>query len=261
MPFTLNGFGTSFYGKRDLAEDGSYITTTWITALWVPLLPLRSYRVRPVGKGTNVVVHSSQSYQTMRVPLCWPQVRNVYLCISPILILVLYFGGADIRNWWREDVMKAGAPHVVLKPEPPQTQTHESDVPLDSKAAAAACGKLMKLDKAAFVKLNLVPRFSQLVANSGFTDEELRAMNSNNELSDEEFEAYGFGYIMWDKSKEVSRTDFDKMVINAARSVDEKSLSAAERAQVDAYLVKFKTMMVKAFDLGRHDARISPCPY
>src|SRR6202035_1076193 len=62
MPYTFNGFGTKYYGQREPGEDGSYVTTLWVTALWIPLLPLGSYRVRPVGKGTNWVVHSSQSY-------------------------------------------------------------------------------------------------------------------------------------------------------------------------------------------------------
>jgi hypothetical protein len=84
MPYTFNGVGTTYYGQRDAAADGSYVTTLWVTALWVPLLPLCSYRVLPVGTGTNVVVYRSQNYQTVRVPLCWPQVRNVYLCASPM---------------------------------------------------------------------------------------------------------------------------------------------------------------------------------
>jgi len=50
MPYRINGFGTAYYGKRDRAEDGSYITTQWVTALWVPIVPLGSYRVLPIGK-------------------------------------------------------------------------------------------------------------------------------------------------------------------------------------------------------------------
>jgi len=37
MPYTFNGFGTTYYGQRDAAVDGSYVTTLWVTALWVPL--------------------------------------------------------------------------------------------------------------------------------------------------------------------------------------------------------------------------------
>jgi hypothetical protein len=75
MPFTFNGCGTSYYGKRYPAEDGSYVTTSWVTGFWVPLLPLGSYRVRPAGKGTNAVVYHSQSYQTVRVPLLSGQLK------------------------------------------------------------------------------------------------------------------------------------------------------------------------------------------
>jgi len=94
MPFTLNGFGTKFYGKRDYAADGSYVTTKWITALYVPLVPVGSYRVLPVGQGTNLGIHRSQNYQVMAVPLCWDQVWNIYMIAAPIVVLFSWF------VWW-----------------------------------------------------------------------------------------------------------------------------------------------------------------
>jgi hypothetical protein len=72
--------------RRERAEDGSYVTTEWITFVYLPILPIRSFRVLPVEEGKNIIVYLSQDYQTMRVPLCWAQVRNVYLVISPILL-------------------------------------------------------------------------------------------------------------------------------------------------------------------------------
>jgi hypothetical protein len=55
------------------------------------------------------------------------------------------------------------------------------------------------------------------------------------------------------------------MVINAAdsavNSAEAKRMSSAERAHLDQLLVKFKRVMLKAFDLGRHDAKSSPCPF
>lgn len=38
------------YGKRDFRTDGSFVTTKWITFLWVPLIPLRSMRVKPLDE-------------------------------------------------------------------------------------------------------------------------------------------------------------------------------------------------------------------
>ena len=262
MPYTLNGCGTMYYGNRYPAEDGSYVTTLWVTFLWVPLLPLSSYRVRPVGKGTNYVVHQSQSYQTKRVPLCWPQVRNVLLFTVPILSIVLYFNASDIQDWWKRDIVKSNAPQFVLKPEPPLAQPAETDLPLDSKAAAVACGKVMKLDKSAFAKLDLFKRLSQLAVDNGVTNKELTALGgSDREQNEQIFQAYALGYLTWDKSNGVSRADFDEIAMRAVHSADKFNLSSDERAQLDAYFVKYKRTMVGAFDLGRHDARMSPCPF
>lgn len=128
----------------------------------------------PVGKGTNIIVHSSQTYQTRRVPLCWAQARNVYLVISPVILLVLYFNWADIRTWVKQEITESSTPQSVVQIEPQQAQAVEADLPIDSKDAAVACGKVLKLDKAAFGKLNLFIRLSQLLPNSGFTDEEFK---------------------------------------------------------------------------------------
>lgn len=46
--FTLNGFGTTFVGECDYDPDGTYITTAWIVALWIPLIPLYSARILSV---------------------------------------------------------------------------------------------------------------------------------------------------------------------------------------------------------------------
>ena len=188
--------------------------------------------------------------------------RNVVLFTILILGLILYSKVSVIQKWWKENVLKSSTPQVAtLKPEPPDAQPAETDLPLDSKAAAVACGKVLKLDKAAFEKLDLVKRFYQLVADSGITDEEAKALGGDKDLDEEEFKAYSFGYITWEKSKEISRADFDKMMIKAAHAADEYKLSSADRTQLDALLVKYKRVMVKAFDLGRHDAKISPCPF
>lgn len=46
MPAYILGIGSTFYGKRDFRTDGSYITTEWLIVVGVPLIPLRSFRVR-----------------------------------------------------------------------------------------------------------------------------------------------------------------------------------------------------------------------
>jgi len=41
--YTLNGFGTRIYGKGDLAQDGTYVGTLFLTALFLPIWPLAQY--------------------------------------------------------------------------------------------------------------------------------------------------------------------------------------------------------------------------
>jgi hypothetical protein len=192
-------------------------------------------------------------------------VRNVYLWISPILALILYFSWADIQQWWKDDVLRRNASPSALTPAlaPEPRQAQPADLPLDGQAAAVACGSVLKLDKTeSFVRLNLVTRISQLVSDGGFTDEEFRDLNSAKDLEDQAAKAYGFAYISWEKSKEVSRADFDKMVTGAYnKALSSTELSSTDSAHIQTYLVKFKRMMLKAFDLGRHDAKLSPCPF
>ena len=49
--YTLNGFGTSLYGRRDERSDGSYVATRYAVALFVPVFPIDAYRVTPRAEG------------------------------------------------------------------------------------------------------------------------------------------------------------------------------------------------------------------
>jgi len=74
MAFTFNGVGTKFHGKRDLGNDGSYVTTEWFVFLCIPVFPIRSLRVLPTGEGSEYVVYSSWKYHIQRVALNGRQV-------------------------------------------------------------------------------------------------------------------------------------------------------------------------------------------
>lgn len=84
MPYTINGCGTKYYGKRELGSDGSYITTEWIVIIYVPLIPIGSFRVLPTGKSSFYFVGRSYEYMVQRVPFNWIQIRNVYLTMIGI---------------------------------------------------------------------------------------------------------------------------------------------------------------------------------
>ncbi len=92
MPKSLNGIGTKYYGKRDLRDDGSYLTTNFFCLLFIPLIPLHTVRVIPDPK--NSWLPFSTNYYTIlerRRPNLL-QVLNVYLCgAGAVAMAILYF--------------------------------------------------------------------------------------------------------------------------------------------------------------------------
>ena len=92
MPWSFNGFGTEYLGQRELQPDGSYVTTEFVTALGIPLIPLGSRRVREIGTasfGPGVVGWTSKRpYEVTAVPTNWRQVLNVYLGAMGVLVTV-----------------------------------------------------------------------------------------------------------------------------------------------------------------------------
>jgi hypothetical protein len=85
---TFNGFGTKIYGKRQFRADGSFLTTKWIVFFWIPLIPLKSLRVKDAGPGRGTVLPGwsrnyfvlSESHPDVR------QVINIYMFISSFVI-------------------------------------------------------------------------------------------------------------------------------------------------------------------------------
>jgi hypothetical protein len=96
MPWSTCGFGTEYFGQRGPQPDGSYVTTEFVTAFGIPLVPLRSRRVREVGpeffgRGGGWWI-ARQQYEVRAVPTNWRQVLNVYLgAMGFLLALVLAF--------------------------------------------------------------------------------------------------------------------------------------------------------------------------
>jgi len=95
MPSTYNGLGTAYFGRREERADGSYITTEFSVYCDIPIRPLGSYRVWPVGP--RLVRRSfwsdieMEKYRVQEVPLNRHQVRNVYLGSLAALVAVPFF--------------------------------------------------------------------------------------------------------------------------------------------------------------------------
>jgi len=258
MPFTWNGCGTRFYGQRNTAEDGSYITTLWVSLVWVPLLPLASYRIQPTGEGFNALVYRSDGYKVRKVPLCWTQVRNVYLAASPILIGVLFLNLADAKGWFKSGDSPSKAARAEYQaasalPTPPE------DVVLSKKDSADACGSVLQLGTDAFPKLDIHTRLSSMISDA-FTDKELSEEESAKDLEQDLFHSYSLGYTTWEDSNGETRTKLAKGIKDEFWTETFK-LKSEDRPAFYAYQGKYDRLTLTAFDMGRHDARTSPCPF
>jgi hypothetical protein len=132
----------------------------------------------------------------------------------------------------------------------------------ESEIRPVPCGKVMRLDEAAIKKLDLYARSSQLVTDSGFTDEELKEMKSSHALLTEDaLGSYRSAYSTWYKPTDDYQTQLDYAVTNTINSKDYRKLAPKSRALSDSYLAKFEKMMVKAHSFGKNDSQKAPCPF
>jgi hypothetical protein len=80
MAYTVNGFGTALYGRREKRKDDSYITTEWVVLAFVPIIPIRSMRIQdsPGDQGVHGMGFRSKFlvYEKTRPNL--KQVLSVY---------------------------------------------------------------------------------------------------------------------------------------------------------------------------------------
>lgn len=86
MASSINGFGTTYYGRRRFKRDGSYITTQWTIAATLPIFPMSSVRVRDSragfgGRELELVEH---------LPLDWIQVLTTYGYTYLLIPFALY---------------------------------------------------------------------------------------------------------------------------------------------------------------------------
>lgn len=90
--YSINGIGTTLYGKREKHSDGSYIVTKWFVLFLLPIFPLSSYRVwRGETKASLFLLPGAETeYRMIQVPLNLRQVLNTYVAIWGIFILAIY---------------------------------------------------------------------------------------------------------------------------------------------------------------------------
>ena len=89
MAFMLNGMGTTQIGK--LAEpDGSYRTTEWIVLFFVPIIPLKTYRVLSEGALEGVpLVYMNRKLRVEPLPLDKAHVFRIYRGVGILVLAIL----------------------------------------------------------------------------------------------------------------------------------------------------------------------------
>lgn len=111
---TFNGFGTKLYGKRDFESDGSFLTTKWVVFLWIPLVPLKSLRVRYVGPGDVTILPGwSRNYSVYAE--YGPHASQVVATYS---FLLLFLAGAWILDSLHADFLTSCAALAVWASAP-----------------------------------------------------------------------------------------------------------------------------------------------
>jgi len=88
VAYSINGFGTTYYGMRDFERDGSYITTKWVIAGTLPIFPVGSLRIREGRRGLT----RQQMTLVEELNVDWWQVLMtyvyVYLCVPVAIYLI-----------------------------------------------------------------------------------------------------------------------------------------------------------------------------
>ena len=72
---STNGIGRTFYGRAEACSScGSVIRTLWWAFIYLPVVPLGSYRYQKRGEGSG-----KTDFFSRRVALHWPQVLKTWL--------------------------------------------------------------------------------------------------------------------------------------------------------------------------------------
>jgi hypothetical protein len=107
--YTFNGFGTTLLDYRRAGDDdGTYEATRWVTAMFVPLVPLADYVVRPQEEERSYGRESYRFEIVERKRLSWGRVLRTYLIAAAgVAVPVLYF-------WNGKSVERALGPYAAV---------------------------------------------------------------------------------------------------------------------------------------------------
>jgi hypothetical protein len=115
-PSVYAGCGTVFYGASKRRTDGSFITTQWFTILYIPVVPIQSYRVTRLASATKnygASITTTVNYAILeKFKLDLRQVLIVFLyllgyivCVSFVFGLIDKMGAAHANKSFGSDIL------------------------------------------------------------------------------------------------------------------------------------------------------------
>lgn len=97
MSLMINGFGTGTIGRLE-QPDGSFRTTEWVLFFFVPIIPLRTYRVVAEGQlGGIPFVYLNRPFRAIRLPLGIAHVLRIYMGLG-VTVGILFGLGWLLRR-------------------------------------------------------------------------------------------------------------------------------------------------------------------
>lgn len=93
--WNINGIGTGFCGKKNIANDGTYQTTKWIVILHMPIIPIKTYRIKeiPSYNLNNTEENNFTEFEKLPIKFDIRQVIETFLSywvvFSGIILLII----------------------------------------------------------------------------------------------------------------------------------------------------------------------------
>ena len=99
----INGIGLAYYGIKALKFDDEweeYDTTKWFCLVWLPIIPIGSFRIRRKRRKDIIskIARQGMWVETIFViekrPIDWRQIGKIYLCAHSwwgVLLLLSLF--------------------------------------------------------------------------------------------------------------------------------------------------------------------------
>lgn len=95
-PKVYAGCGTKFYGAADKREDGSFVTTQWFCLLYLPLIPIQSYRVVRGDSSTQFmgasITSTTEFVVVESLKIHTKQVIQPYILMAAFIVLAVAIG-------------------------------------------------------------------------------------------------------------------------------------------------------------------------